>query len=148
LVPGKRKSKREEDLYTWLLEHCGWTEQQKFDLAPILDGFTAWEAKKYGIVPARQSVLQALVGNGFRIAEPLVIGLFIREKDAVPVVEPQHNEGIRVSSPSPELIEANSGRIDPQPQLIERDDSDREAYRKMQFNAELAELLNRKDQRQ
>jgi hypothetical protein len=119
LVPGKNKTQRETDFFAWAIANCEYRETQKAELQPIIDGYRGWEKKRYGMDVAEQSIKKAITGNGYVVAEPWVIGLSLRGKDnAVPLVQPRPNEGIRVASPSPSLIEANNPiKPEPKPEI-------------------------------
>lgn len=137
-TPGLPKVDREGDLFKWLSDNCEWREREWSATHPIYEAYAAWEKSKQGMPVAARSVEQSLVSLGFIVQGARVLGVFLREKDAtMPVAAPQSDEVARVGSPSSALIEANVGPLPPQPKVIDKDDSDLEAYRKMQFNEQL-----------
>ena len=124
----------------WLSANCRWDVSQWGNKAELFADFTAFCAGR-----------ETTTGEGFEpwlrklgheISSTGVRGILLRPKGesstrlAAPPATQRSYRGTETAV-SASLIEANGGAPKPQPKAIEKDDTDIEAYRKMQYNAEL-----------
>lgn len=119
---GRPKDKDERHLFQWLDAHCEFREQRKAEVAPIVEGYRAAFRHETGMDLPPRTILRMLVSLGHVVAEPHVVGLFMRSPDAVPEPETPVEQTLRggISAPvDPGLFASNGLSMDlpPKPEV-------------------------------
>lgn len=123
----------------WLSANCRWDVNQRGNKEELYADFSAFcKCRGTNTGGGFEPWLRQL---GYEVGTTGIRGILLRPKGessrvaALPATTRSHVGTEAAVTPS--LIEANAGPLKPQPKMIDKDDTDIEAYRKMQFNAEL-----------